>query len=218
MSFLRPYMKDTLLKSMKTKTPKRNTSKESDSEENSCDMNVKPRSVTPDVILVQSTPSRNLLNGSNVAGSHSSSSKREQSNSNSSENPEQSRKKICRNATPQACSSETPTSSQPQCEPRLNDIEQFFHSMITTVQSFPPRDRAIAKAKVFSVISEMEIEVLSRDSRTHTEFVDSAVSYEEQETDDVKDYYITSSPHMQDPIDGSEYKYSKRKMTRKGAT
>ncbi|XP_044760163.1 transcription factor Adf-1-like [Coccinella septempunctata] len=45
-----------------------------------------------------------------------------------------------------------------------DDIQQFFESIATTVRSFPPRDRAIAKAKVFDVISEMEIDILNRDA------------------------------------------------------
>ncbi|GAB6022306.1 hypothetical protein CHUAL_006426 [Chamberlinius hualienensis] len=47
---------------------------------------------------------------------------------------------------------------------KANGVQQFFDSIATTVQSFPPHDQAIAKSKVFAVISEMEIEVLSRDT------------------------------------------------------
>lgn len=45
---------------------------------------------------------------------------------------------------------------------RMDDIEQFFASIATTVQSFPIKDRAIAKAKVFQRISNMELEILNR--------------------------------------------------------
>ncbi|XP_034176350.2 uncharacterized protein LOC117602439 isoform X2 [Osmia lignaria lignaria] len=45
-----------------------------------------------------------------------------------------------------------------------DDIEQFFASMATTVKSFPPRERAVAKAKVFELISKMEIDILSNPS------------------------------------------------------
>lgn len=202
MSFLLPYMKDTLLKRIKTSHS--NTSKGSDTEESSCDMDSILSSVTPDIILVPSTPPHNWLNGSNFPVSQSSTSKREHTNTGTSVNPEKSWKKMCGNITPNTCSSETHTYTQPQLGTRVSDIEQFFNNMITTVQSFPPRDRAIAKAKVFSVISEMEIEILSRESGMHTEYVDSAASYEEQEAEDGKDYSITPSPHTQDSFDESE--------------
>ncbi|XP_045474319.1 transcription factor Adf-1-like [Harmonia axyridis] len=63
---------------------------------------------------------------------------------------------------------------------KTNDIQQFFESIATTVQSFPPRERALAKAKVFTVISEMEIELLNRDLCTSLEDVGSPASYEAQ--------------------------------------
>lgn len=57
-----------------------------------------------------------------------------------------------------------------------NDIQKFFDSISTTVQSFPLRDRAIAKAKVFKVISQMEIEILGKDSSTYSEYASSPES------------------------------------------
>nr|XP_012137219.1 PREDICTED: uncharacterized protein LOC100879254 isoform X3 [Megachile rotundata] len=50
-----------------------------------------------------------------------------------------------------------------------DDIEQFFVSMATTVRSFPPRERAVAKAKVFELISKMEIDILSSPSTSHNQ-------------------------------------------------
>ena len=43
-----------------------------------------------------------------------------------------------------------------------DDIDMFFSSMAATVRKFPPRQRALAKAQVFSVVSKLEIEILSQ--------------------------------------------------------
>jgi hypothetical protein len=40
-------------------------------------------------------------------------------------------------------------------EKPADDINTFFCSMAATVRKFPPRQRAIAKAQVFSVISKL---------------------------------------------------------------
>lgn len=52
---------------------------------------------------------------------------------------------------------------------KSNDIQKFFDSIATTVQSFPPLDRAVAKAKVFGIISKMELEILSRDLNNYSD-------------------------------------------------
>lgn len=59
---------------------------------------------------------------------------------------------------------------------KTNDVQHFFHSISTAVQSFFPRDQAIAKPKVFAEISAMEIDILSRDTTSANE--DSHTSYE----------------------------------------
>ncbi|CAG5057843.1 unnamed protein product [Parnassius apollo] len=60
--------------------------------------------------------------------------------------------------------------------PPLDGIEQFTAGMTTTLRSFPPRDRAIAKAKIFEIVSRMEIDILSRPS-TSTSMVSTPSSY-----------------------------------------
>ncbi|XP_023952642.2 transcription factor Adf-1 [Bicyclus anynana] len=45
--------------------------------------------------------------------------------------------------------------------PPQDDIEQFMAGITTTLRTFPPRDRAIAKAKIFEIVSRMEIDILS---------------------------------------------------------
>lgn len=60
-----------------------------------------------------------------------------------------------------------------------NEIQQFFDSIATTVQSFPPRDRVIAKAKVFGVISQMKLEIIGTnggDYRSTTKYANSPAS------------------------------------------
>lgn len=71
--------------------------------------------------------------------------------------------------SPQSFPSETPSTTLTKFllenkAKSMNDIQQFFDSISTTVQSFPPKDRAIAKAKVFQIISEMELEILNRNT------------------------------------------------------
>ncbi|CAG5016038.1 unnamed protein product [Parnassius apollo] len=52
--------------------------------------------------------------------------------------------------------------------PPPDDIEQFMAGITTTLRSFPPRDRAIAKAKIFEIVSRMEIDILSRLSTSNS--------------------------------------------------
>lgn len=68
-----------------------------------------------------------------------------------------------------------------------NDIEIFFNSISTTVQSFPLKDRAIAKAKVFRLVSEMELEILNRN--TYNIETDSRASSETQLTESPINFY-----------------------------
>lgn len=72
-------------------------------------------------------------------------------------------------------------------EKPVNDIEMFFNSISTTVQSFPLKDRAIAKAKVFHLISEMELEILSRN--THNIDTDSRASSKTRLTETPDSFY-----------------------------
>jgi len=72
-------------------------------------------------------------------------------------------------------------------EKPVNDIEHFFNSISTTVQSFPLKDRVIAKAKVFRVISEMELEILSRN--TYNIDTDSRASSETRITESPISFY-----------------------------
>ncbi|XP_013180494.1 PREDICTED: transcription factor Adf-1-like [Papilio xuthus] len=51
--------------------------------------------------------------------------------------------------------------------PPPDEIEQFMAGIVSTVRSFPPRDRVIAKAKIFELISHMELEILSRPSTSN---------------------------------------------------
>ncbi|XP_014370974.2 uncharacterized protein LOC106720735 [Papilio machaon] len=51
--------------------------------------------------------------------------------------------------------------------PPLDDIEQFMAGIVSTVRSFPPKDRVIAKAKIFEVVSNLELEILSRPSTSN---------------------------------------------------
>ncbi|VVC95765.1 unnamed protein product [Leptidea sinapis] len=48
-----------------------------------------------------------------------------------------------------------------------DDIEQFFAGITTTVRSFPIRERAIAKAKIFEIVSNMEIDILNSTPIAH---------------------------------------------------
>jgi hypothetical protein len=48
---------------------------------------------------------------------------------------------------------------------QADDIDTFFSSMAATVRNFPPRERALAKAQVFSVISKLEIELVTQSSQ-----------------------------------------------------
>ncbi|CAH0730605.1 unnamed protein product, partial [Brenthis ino] len=52
--------------------------------------------------------------------------------------------------------------------PPPDDIEQVMAGVVTTLRSFPPRERAIAKAKIFKIVSDMEIDILSRPSTSST--------------------------------------------------
>lgn len=61
--------------------------------------------------------------------------------------------------------------------PLPDDIEQFMAGITTTLRSFPPRDRAIAKAKIFEIVSHMEINILSRPS-TSNSMVSTPSSYD----------------------------------------
>lgn len=40
--------------------------------------------------------------------------------------------------------------------PPPDDVEQFMTGITTTLRSFPPRDRAVAKAKIFEIVSRMD--------------------------------------------------------------
>ncbi|XP_030752600.1 transcription factor Adf-1-like [Sitophilus oryzae] len=106
---------------------------------------------------------------------------RQTTSSQSGNRPKPKRAKFGETIAPQSTSSETPPTSLNQFVPEnkteTNDIQQFFDSVATTVQTFPLRDRAVAKAKVFSVISEMELEILSRDSNIYSEYVDTPETY-----------------------------------------
>ncbi|XP_017755456.1 PREDICTED: uncharacterized protein LOC108547438 [Eufriesea mexicana] len=48
-----------------------------------------------------------------------------------------------------------------------NDIDLFFQSMASTVKKFSPYNQAVAKARIFSIISEVEIQALSSMKCTH---------------------------------------------------
>lgn len=43
-------------------------------------------------------------------------------------------------------------------------FEQFFAGITTTLRSFPLKDRLKAKAKIFEIVSNMKINILSRPS------------------------------------------------------
>lgn len=45
-----------------------------------------------------------------------------------------------------------------------DDFEQFFAGITTTLRSFPLKDRLKAKAKIFEIVSNMKINILSRPS------------------------------------------------------
>lgn len=92
-----------------------------------------------------------------------------------------------------------------------DDIEQFFAGITTTVRSFPLRDRAIAKAKIFEIVSNMEIDILNRPSisKASTLSYDSYYSPRQNSLDtvpaqtprpDTNDDFYERTPNTQDPL------------------
>lgn len=176
MSFLLPYLKErpTLYT-----VPASHEDKDSDVEETGSDEDNEGRTASPEVNIPQKSP----LCEATVA--QPSTFKRTQAISESSLNsntPVPKRARIRRTPTPQNTSSETPSTSLMKIIleniTKAKDIQLFFDGMATTVQSFPPRDRAVAKAKVFAVISQMELEILGRNPSTSSEYVGSPASCE----------------------------------------
>ncbi|KAJ8706917.1 hypothetical protein PYW07_012995 [Mythimna separata] len=81
---------------------------------------------------------------------------------------------------------------------KKDNIQHFFESISSTVQTFPLRDRAIAKARVFEIISQMELEILSRDATPSFQYGSSPVSYE-AEVKPQEHRFVCPSPETQSP-------------------
>lgn len=160
--------------------------KGSDVEENDFDEE-NERSASPGVNIPQTTVAFTSKKTHAISGS-----------SHSYITPVVKRTRIRQTTIAQPISSERPSTSLMKFilenKTKTNDIQQFFDSIATTVQSFPPRDRAIAKAKVFSVISQMELEILGRNPNISSEYVASPASYETQISETRNDFYSPPSP------------------------
>ncbi|KAL4714853.1 hypothetical protein ACJJTC_012525 [Scirpophaga incertulas] len=55
-----------------------------------------------------------------------------------------------------------------------DDIEKFFTGITSTVRSFPAIDKAIAKARIFQIVSDMEIDILNRSTAQSSNHVEAA--------------------------------------------
>ncbi|XP_023228049.1 transcription factor Adf-1-like [Centruroides sculpturatus] len=202
MSFLLPYFKE---RPTIGNVPANHTDKNSDAEENCSDEDNQARSSSPEAIIAHSISPPKRPNITEATVTQPSTSKKKHSISGPSQNcaPVQNRTKIRKKIISRPISSETPSNTLMKFilenKAKTNDIQQFFDSIATTVQSFPPRNRAIAKAKVFRVISEMELDILGRDSSTHSEYIGSPASYETQIPEQRNDFYNTPSPHSPSP-------------------
>lgn len=200
MSFLLPHFKE---RPTSCTVRANREDKDSDSEENCPDADNQARPASPEVIIAQKFPLPKRTKVSEATVTQPSTSKNTHSISGSTQNytPVQNRSKIRKVITPQSTSGETPSNTLMKFilenKTKTNDIQQFFDSIATTVQSFPPRDRAIAKSKVFAVISQMELEILGRDSNSSTcsEYIGSPASYETQMPEPRNDFYSTPAPH-----------------------
>uniref|UniRef100_A0A2A4JXY4 MADF domain-containing protein n=1 Tax=Heliothis virescens TaxID=7102 RepID=A0A2A4JXY4_HELVI len=85
--------------------------------------------------------------------------------------------------------------------PPPDDIEQVMAGVVTTLRSFPPRERAIAKAKIFKIVSDMEIEILSRPSTSSTVSTPSTFDTYEDNTpmpETIQDFYQGFQPDLTD--------------------
>ncbi|KAJ8705140.1 hypothetical protein PYW08_012460 [Mythimna loreyi] len=82
---------------------------------------------------------------------------------------------------------------------KKNDVQNFFESISSTVQSFPPHDRAVAKARVFEVISQMELEILSRESTSSYQDGSSPASYEAEAVRPQTHVFVSPSPEARSP-------------------
>lgn len=151
MSFLLPYFKE---RSTICTLPENSEDKHSDIEDTDGTLPI------PELKNPQTSASPELTNSHNSALQNSTGAR---------ENfftPQPKRTRIRQTTNKQSSCSETPSTSLMkyilESKSKTNEIQQFFESISTTVQSFPPRDRALAKSKVFAVISEMEMDILSR--------------------------------------------------------
>lgn len=77
---------------------------------------------------------------------------------------------------------------------KRDDIQHFFESISATVQSFPPHDRALAKAKVFQVVSQMELEILSREYSSSLQYESSPTLCNVEVANPQNDLFITPPP------------------------
>ncbi|KAL3277708.1 hypothetical protein HHI36_013052 [Cryptolaemus montrouzieri] len=68
-----------------------------------------------------------------------------------------------------------------------DDIGQFMAGITTTLRSFPARDRAVAKAQIFGIVSQMEIEILNRPSMSNSRV--STPSSSTTMPDTIQDFY-----------------------------
>lgn len=74
--------------------------------------------------------------------------------------------------------------------PTPDDIEQFMAGITTTLRTFPAKDRAITKAIIFEIVSQKEIEILSRPSTSHSMVSMQSPGTENTQTpDNFQDFY-----------------------------
>ncbi|XP_075982123.1 uncharacterized protein LOC142980558 [Anticarsia gemmatalis] len=159
MSFLQPYLKERPTNN----TTYDNDDKYSDTEGNGSDVDIKPGAPSPEAIIAHFThpPEWSFVTDPSVA----STSQNIDPISAHHYVPVQRRPKYRRQLVrqPKGVLTSALVKFLLEKKAKNDDVQQFFDSIATTVQSFPPRDRVIAKAKVFQVISEMEMEILGRD-------------------------------------------------------
>lgn len=77
---------------------------------------------------------------------------------------------------------------------KRSEIQQFFDSIACTVQTFSPRDRAVAKRKVFEVISQMEMEILDQKPALSFQSNGSPESNDMEVTESRSGLYATPPP------------------------